>query len=60
MSTNDDQREWFTPAELARELRLSTAAVYRAVERGELPTVRLIDSGAIRIHRSALDPKERE
>jgi len=30
------------------------SAVYRAVERGELPAVRLSETGAIRIHRSVL------
>jgi excisionase family DNA binding protein len=57
----DTQRgEWLAPKELARELRLHVSAVYRAVERGQLPAVRLSESGAIRIPRSALDPQGQE
>jgi excisionase family DNA binding protein len=36
------------------------SAVYRAVERGVLPAVRLSESGSIRIPRSALDPHGQE
>jgi excisionase family DNA binding protein len=42
------------------ELRVHVSAVYRAVERGQLPAVRLSESGAIRIPRSALDPHGQE
>jgi Helix-turn-helix domain len=41
-----------------RELRVHVSAIYRAVERGDLPAVRLNEHGAIRIPRSALEPKE--
>jgi excisionase family DNA binding protein len=57
----DTQRgEWLAPKEVARELRLHVSAVYRAVERGQLPAVRLSESGAIRIPRSALGPQGQE
>lgn len=50
--------EFLAPKDLALELGVNVSAVYRAVERGELPTVRLTPRGAIRIPRSFLDPKE--
>jgi excisionase family DNA binding protein len=40
--------------EVAHLLRISKASVYRAVERGELPAIRLAPLGALRIPRSAL------
>jgi excisionase family DNA binding protein len=55
MATDVQQREWLAPKEVAHELRVHVSAVYRAVERGELPAVRLSETGAIRIHRSVLD-----
>jgi excisionase family DNA binding protein len=55
MATDEQQREWLAPKEVARELRVHVSAVYRAVERGQLPAVRLSETGAIRIPRSALD-----
>ena len=56
-STNDDRRPgYLTPKEVARELRVSTAVVYRSIERGSLPCIRLLPNGAIRIPRSALNP----
>jgi excisionase family DNA binding protein len=58
MLTDTDEREFLAPKEVARELRVHVSAVYRAVERGELPAVRLSETGAIRIPRSALEPKE--
>jgi excisionase family DNA binding protein len=60
MHTDTQRGEWLAPKELARELRLHVSAVYRAVERGQLPAVRLSESGAIRIPRSALDPQGQE
>jgi excisionase family DNA binding protein len=56
MTTDTQQREWLAPKEVAHELRVHVSAVYRAVERGELPAVRLSETGAIRIPRAALDP----
>jgi excisionase family DNA binding protein len=60
MPTDTHEREFLAPKEVARELRVHVSAVYRAVERGQLPAVRLSDSGAIRIPRSALDPHGQE
>jgi excisionase family DNA binding protein len=57
MQTKRQQREWLAPKEVANELRVHVSAIYRAVERGELPALRLSESGAIRIHRSALNLK---
>jgi excisionase family DNA binding protein len=41
--------------QVAHLLGLSTAAVYRSVERNEIPHVRLLPHGAITIPRSVLD-----
>jgi excisionase family DNA binding protein len=51
---------WLTPQEIAHELRLDVASVYRAVRRGDLPAIRLSDHGALRIHRSVLDQHHKE
>ena len=58
VTTDTDEREYLAPKEVARELRVHVSAVYRAVEEGRLPAVRLSDHGAIRIPRTALEPKE--
>jgi excisionase family DNA binding protein len=50
------ESEWLAAKEVARELRVHVSAVYRAVERGDLPALRLSETGAIRIPRSALEP----
>jgi excisionase family DNA binding protein len=55
MQTDITEREWLAAKEVAQELRVHVSAVYRAVERGELPALRLSETGAIRIPRSALD-----
>jgi excisionase family DNA binding protein len=60
MNTDTQGREWLAVKEVARELGLHASAVYRAVHDGRLPVVRLNESGAIRIHRSALEPKEEQ
>ncbi len=60
MDTETREREFLAPKEVACELRVHVSAVYRAVERGQLPAVRLSGSGAIRIPRSALDPQGQE
>ncbi len=57
MDTNE-RDQWLAPKEIARELHLHVSSIYRAIERGELPALRLSDGGAIRIHRSALNPNE--
>jgi excisionase family DNA binding protein len=46
---------YVTPKELAHELGVSTSAVYRSVERGELPAIRLLPRGSIHIPRSAIE-----
>jgi excisionase family DNA binding protein len=58
MSTHAAEREWLAAKEVAHELGVHVTAVYRAVHEGRLPVVRLSETGAIRIHRSAIDPKE--
>ena len=58
MSTDTRGREWLAAKEFAHELGVHVTAVYRAVQEGRLPVVRLSNTGAIRIHRSALIPKE--
>jgi excisionase family DNA binding protein len=58
LSTDTHEREWLAVKEVARELRVHPTAVYRAVRDGRLPVVRLNETGAIRIHRSALEPKD--
>ena len=60
MPADTEKCEFLAPKEVAHELRVHVSAVYRAVERGQLPAVRLSDSGAIRIPRSALDPHGQE
>jgi excisionase family DNA binding protein len=57
MSTEIHEHNWLSVKEVAYELGLTPKAVYRAVERGELPALRLHEHGAIRIHRSALQPQ---
>jgi excisionase family DNA binding protein len=60
MTTETHEREFLAPKEVAHQLRVHVSAVYRAVERGELPALRLSETGAIRIPRSALDPARRD
>jgi excisionase family DNA binding protein len=60
MTTETHEREFLAPKEVAHQLRVHVSAVYRAVERGELPALRLSETGAIRIPRSALDPAGRD
>jgi hypothetical protein len=47
-------------AQIALELRVDVASVYRAVRRGDLPAVRLSEHGALRIHRSILDRERKD
>jgi excisionase family DNA binding protein len=55
MQTSIAKREGFlAPKQVADELGLHVSAVYRGVERGEIPFVRLSSRGAIRIPRSVL------
>jgi excisionase family DNA binding protein len=45
--------------EAAHELRVSKASVYRAIESGNLPAIRLQPLGALRIPADALEPERR-
>jgi excisionase family DNA binding protein len=58
MQTERQQSEWMAPKEVADALRVHVSAVDRAVERGDLPALRLSETGSIRIPRSALELKE--
>ena len=60
MSTDTQEREWLSVKEVAFELGLHPTAVYRAVDNGALPALRLHEHGAIRIHRSVLDRARKE
>jgi excisionase family DNA binding protein len=54
--TETKTRERFlTPKEVADELGLHVSAVYRAVDRGEMPALRFGERSAIRIPASALE-----
>jgi excisionase family DNA binding protein len=46
--------EFVTVSEAARILRVAPGTVYRAVEAGTLPSLRLAEQGAIRIPVSAI------
>ncbi len=54
MYAETDGRDWLAVKEVAAELGVHPSAVYRAVETGRLPSLRLTETGAIRIPRSAL------
>jgi excisionase family DNA binding protein len=60
MRTDTQQREHLAPKEVAHELRVHVSSIYRAVESGALPAVRLSEHGAIRIPRDALTPAAKE
>ena len=49
------EREYLTVSEAARLLRLHVGTVYRAVESGRLPVVRLDERVSIRIPHKALE-----
>jgi excisionase family DNA binding protein len=55
MGIDTQEREWLSVKEVAFELGLHPTAVYRAIDNGALPAVRLHEHGAIRIHRRVLD-----
>jgi excisionase family DNA binding protein len=58
MQTPIAKREGFyAPKQVADELGLHVSAIYRAVERGDLPSVRLGPRSAIRIPMSAVRPE---
>jgi excisionase family DNA binding protein len=57
LTTESEPRDYLAVKEAARLLRVSPSSIYRAVERGSLPAVRLSRAGVIRIPRSALEAK---
>ena len=52
-----DSRRYLSVGEVAHELRVSPASVYRAIESGNLPAVRLQPLGSLRIPADALEPE---
>ena len=54
MTTTADTR-YVSPTEAAKSLGLSTRSVYRTIENGHLPAVRLRPQGALRIPATALE-----
>jgi excisionase family DNA binding protein len=59
MATVTDSRQYLSVGEAAHELRVSTATIYRSIERGNLPAIRLTPLGALRIPADALKPERR-
>jgi excisionase family DNA binding protein len=57
MATSADSRRFLSVGETAHELRVSKARVYRAIESGNLPAVRLQPLGSLRIPAAALEPE---
>ena len=57
MATAMDSRRYLSVGEAAHELRVSPATVYRAIEIGSLPAIRLVPHGALRIPASSLEPE---
>jgi excisionase family DNA binding protein len=55
MHATAQQRDWLSPKKLAHELRVHVSSVYRAIDRGELPALRLSEAGALRIPRAELE-----
>jgi excisionase family DNA binding protein len=52
-----DSRRYLSVGEAALELRVSKQSIYRAVESGNLPAIRLQPLGALRIPADALEPE---
>ena len=52
-------KRFLSPSEAAEELGVTKSTVYRAAESGNLPPVRLVPFGALRILVEALEPEER-
>jgi excisionase family DNA binding protein len=58
MTTNaTPETEFLTVAEFAERLRLSAPTVYRRVQDGTIPAVRLTETGAIRIPRDVIESR---
>jgi excisionase family DNA binding protein len=54
-----ERAEFLTPQQVAYRLGVGVHSVYRAVNRGELPAIRLVPRGAIRVPASAIEPARR-
>jgi excisionase family DNA binding protein len=52
-------KRFLSPSEVAAELGVSKSSIYRAVDSGHLPAVRLQPLGALRIPAEALEPEEK-
>jgi excisionase family DNA binding protein len=60
MATVTQKRaDFLTPKQVAYRLGVGVHSVYRAVNRGELPAIRLVPRGAIRVPASAIEPETR-
>jgi excisionase family DNA binding protein len=59
MLANKRENPYLAPKQFAAEHGLHVSAIYRAVEKGELPAVRMGRRGAIRIPGTALKPEPR-
>lgn len=53
-----EHREYLTAHEAAELLRVSRHTIWRAVERGTLPAIRLAEGGPLRIPASALEARK--
>jgi len=52
----EKQTRFLKPDEVAKRLRVSRDTVYRAIEAGHLPAVRLNERGSLRVPETALGP----
>lgn len=53
-------KRFLSSSEAAEELGVSKSTVYRSIESGHLPAIRLQPLGALRIPASALEPEGRQ
>jgi excisionase family DNA binding protein len=51
--------DFLTPKQVAHRLGVDVSSVYRSISRNELPHVRLLPRGAIRVPASAIEPEPR-
>jgi excisionase family DNA binding protein len=60
VATGTQERgDFLTPKQVAHRLGVGVHSVYRAVDRGELPAVRLSARGAIRVPADAIEPRRK-
>jgi excisionase family DNA binding protein len=55
VKNNEEQQEWFTPAEAAKYLRVSRQTIYAYMNQGLLPYYELKSGGGRRLRRADLD-----